>query len=152
MTRGRLFLSLVAAIAVLGAVLWYVTAPPKGKDGYLERVASTSETVRSQVQTARIWAETHADEQATSAAALVGLEEAERDAHSALSEFEAYEPPSGTLVVRSELERLAGDATTRLSKMRIAAQLEEWSTVARLATGLAPLAEELGRLEERTRP
>lgn len=152
MSRARQLLALTGAIATVGLALWYVTAPPKGEDGYLERVAQTSETVRSQLQTARIWAETHADGKATDAAALVGLEEAERDAHSAVGEFEAYEPPSAMLELRSGLLRVASGATERLGAMRIAGQLEDWSRVAKLAAALPSLAEELDRLEERARP
>ncbi len=46
-----------AVIAATVAALWYVTAPPKGVDGYRERAAATAETLVSQVETARLWAE-----------------------------------------------------------------------------------------------
>jgi hypothetical protein len=148
--RGS-FLSLLL-IAVVAAALWYVSAPPKGKDGYLERVASTAETVRSQVQSARIWIETHGDGEAMGAATLVGLEEADEDAQSALSEFEGYEPAQGTLAVRDELVRLASAATDKLEAIRISAQLEDWDEVERVADELPPIADRLDVLEERTRP
>lgn len=152
MGPGLAFLRAAALLAVLGAAIWYVSAPPKGRDGYLERVASTAETVRSQIQTARIWSETESDGEATRAAALVGFEEAERDGESALSEFESYEPAPGTLAVRQELVRLASEATSRLGEMRIAAQLEDWEEIEGISRRLPRLAEQLDQLEERTRP
>ena len=118
---SRRFLILAVGIAGTGAVLWYVSAPPKGTDGYLERVAATSETVRSQVQTARIWVETHSDGEAMAAATLVGLRETEEDGKSALSEFEGFEPAPRTLATRDDLIRQASAAIDRLGAMRIAA-------------------------------
>ncbi len=134
------------------AALWYLTAPPKGEDGYRERAASSTETIRSQVQIARIWVETFEDGESTGAAALVGLEEAERDASSAANEFEGFEPPAGLVDLRAGFSSLAAETTDRLGSLRIAAQQEEWERLDELAAPLPDLAERLKRFEEAAEP
>ena len=70
------------AVLIVAAAVWYVSAPPKGSDGYRERMAEVTRTLRSQVQSARIWAQTFDDGNAMRAATTVGLEEADSDAAS----------------------------------------------------------------------
>lgn len=137
----------IAAIIVLAAALWYLTAPPRSADAYRERAAATAKTLRSQVQSARIVVESLGDDQLPRAAALVGLEEAERDAGSAANQFEAYEPPEGTLPVREELTGLASEAQGALGALRIAAQQDEWERLSRLAERLPTIAARLGAFQ-----
>jgi hypothetical protein len=143
---------ILAAILALGGALWYLTAPPKGLDGYRERAASTAESLRSQVETSRIWVETAADGKATHAATLVGLEEAETDATSAASKFESFEPPAGGLKLRQRFSATSDDVTAALADLRIAAQLERWQEIEGLAEPLPGLAEDLRRFEESVEP
>ncbi len=150
MIRRLLVLTAVALVAA--ASLWYLTAPPKGIDGYRERAASTAETLRSQVQSTRIWLESVEDGDSTHAAALIGFLEAEQDASAVASDFEAYEPPTGTFGLRSSLSALSSDVTEALGALRIAGQQEEWAALGRLARPLARLNTELARFEERAEP
>jgi hypothetical protein len=150
--RGWRFVAATIAVLIVVAALWYVTAPPKGVDAYRERAAATAETARSQVQVARIWVETFGDDEATAAATLVGLEEAETDAAAAVSEFEAYEPPTGAIDLRTRLSGLGNRAIDTLSALRIAAEQERWADLPRLAAPLSGLDRELRVLEERAEP
>lgn len=149
MARG---IALISALALtVAACLWYVTAPPKGADGYRDRTASTAETLRSHVETSRIWARSVADGKVTRPAALIGFLETERDASEAASDFEAFEPPDGAFGLRSSLTSLSTDVTEALGALRIAAEQERWTDVPKLARPLARLSAELGRLQERAR-
>lgn len=141
-----------AAIALVAAALWYVTAPPKGVDGYRERSASTAETLVSQLETARLWAQGEEEGKALRTTVLVGFEEAEEDAGAAASQFESYEPPDGVAGLREELTGLAAEATEALAALRIAAQQERWEDVPELARPLPELSEKLSALEERAEP
>lgn len=143
---------MVAGIALVAAALAYVSAPPRGLDGYRERAAATAETLGSQVETALLWSATYGEGKATEAATLVGLEEAEEDADTAAAQFEAYEPPSGGLPYRSDLAALSGAVTDALAQLRIAAQQERWSELPRLSAPLPGLSSRLGRYEERAEP
>ena len=134
----------VAAIALVGACIWYVTAPPKGEDGYRERAAATAEALVSQVESARLWAETEAAGKTLPPTALVGLEEAEEDAEAAAAKFEGYEPPDGVEEQRERLVSLAGEASEALAAIRIAAQQERWDDV----RPLPALSRELTAFEE----
>jgi hypothetical protein len=140
-----------AVVALTAGTLWYLTAPPKGEDGYRERAASSAETLRSQVELARIWVEAAEDEESTKTAALVGLQETERDATSTASSFE-YEPPAGLNPLRSELSSLARETRNALGSLRIAAQQEEWARFGELASPLSDLAARLEDFEERVEP
>ena len=148
----RRIATVFGVVALGAAALWYLTAPPKGVDGYRERAASSAETLRSQVQLARIWVESVEDGESTRTAALVGLQETERDASSAASTFERHEPPSESVELRSAFSSLAGEVTDALGALRVAAQLEEWSRVPQLSEPLPGLAERLREFEERAEP
>lgn len=141
-----------AAILAIAAALAYITAPPKGLDGYRERAAATAGSLRSQVETARIWADTRIAGRATSAAALVGFEETENDAIAAAAKWEGYEPPDGGLRLRRRFAPLAGDVTNALARLRIAAQMERWDELRALSEPLPGLSRELSRFEERAEP
>jgi hypothetical protein len=104
------------------------------------------------VETARLWAETHADGKATGAATLVGLEESEEDATAAAAQFESYEPPDGAAALRSRFVALAADVESALSRLRIAAEQERWDELGALSAPLPALSEELLRFEERAEP
>lgn len=148
----RKLLAALAAIAVAAGCLWYLSAPPKGIDSYRERAASTLESLHSQVQVARIWSETVSEGRATTQAALVGLQEAERDASSAASQFERHEPPFGGLELRTRLSALATKTTTALGDLRIAAEQERWDEVPRLTQPLRELAPRLEDFETEAMP
>ncbi len=129
-----------------------MTAPPKGVDGYRERAAASAETIRSQVQLARIWVASLEEDESTKAAARVGLEETDRDAASAISTFEAYEVPAALNDLHSAFGSLAGSATDALAALRIAAEQERWEELAGLARPLPSLAHRLRQFEERAEP
>lgn len=146
-------LAIAAAVALaVAACFWYVTAPPKGVDGYRQRAASALETVNSQLQSARIWVETYQDDESTKAATHVGLEEAERDASETASDFEEHEPPSGVLELRSRFDDVTARAVDVLSSLRVAAEQERWEELPSLAEPLPHLASEVERLERQARP
>jgi hypothetical protein len=142
----------IAVVALTAGALWYLTAPPKGEDGYREEAASSAETLRSQVELARIWVEATEDEKSTKTAALVGLQETERDAVGAASSFEGYEPPAGLNPLRSELSSLANETSDALGSLRISAEQEEWERLSELASPLSDLAARLEEFEERVEP
>lgn len=146
--KGSLLAGVLSCIVIAAGALWYLAAPPKGEDGYRERAASSAETVRSQVQVARIWVETLEDAESTHAAVAVGLRQAEADALSAANQFESYEPPSGLVELRDRYSALATEATDALAALRVAAQDEEWERLGELSRPLAPIAAELEGLEE----
>jgi hypothetical protein len=141
-----------AAILAIAGALAYITAPPKGLDGYRERAAATAETLGSQVETALIWAEARDAGKSTSAAALVGFEETEEDANAAASSFAGYELPDGGAGLRSRLVALAEEVGAALAELRIAAQQERWEEIAALSAPLPGLSEELSQFEERVEP
>ncbi len=142
-------LGALAVIVGIAACLWYVTAPPKGVDGYGARAAYTAETLRSQAQSARLTVDALAAGELPHAAALVGFEETETDAEAAASGFEAFEPPTGTGSVRDDFVSLAGDTTEALSALRIGAQQERWAEVPRLGEPLPGLVSRLDDFIER---
>jgi hypothetical protein len=150
--RAKVALGTFIAIALVGVALWYVTAPPKGVDGYRERAAATAETLVSQLETARLWAEVEEEGKALRATVLVGFEESEEDAEAAAGQFEGYEPPDGAADLREELTGLAGEATEALAALRIAAQQERWEDVRELSRPLPELSAKLSALEERAEP
>lgn len=150
-SRWRPYLTAAAVVVAVAAALWYVSAPPKGEDGYRDRLGSAAESVRSQVESARIWSEAFLAGDATTPATLVGFEEAERDSEAAASQLESYEPPQGLLGLRSRFSSLTSEASAAIGELRIAAQLEEWDRIAELAEPLPDLSARLDRLEEKAR-
>jgi hypothetical protein len=150
--RAKVALGTFAAIALVAAALWYVTAPPQGVDGYRERAAATAETLVSQLETARLWARTEEEGKALRTTVLVGFEETEEDAGAAASQFESYEPPGGVAALREDLTGLAGEATEVLTALRIAAQQERWEDLPELSRPLPELSERLSAFEQRAEP
>lgn len=139
-------------VLAIGASLWYVLAPPGTAGDYRERASLTAETLRSQVQTARIWVRELGEGNATRRAATVAFREAEADAVAAGSEFGRWDPAVGTVGLRSDVTRLAGDVVSALAELRIAAENERWDALARLARPLPGLAHELEQLARRADP
>lgn len=119
----------LAAVAIVAGSLWYVVAPPRAPSDYRERADQTARTLRSQIQTARLWARAVARDETTGAAAVVGLEDAERRAEQAAAKFAAYQPPRGTDRVRADLMRLATDVADELGRLQIAATRGDWDHV-----------------------
>lgn len=140
-------LATVALTLLVAASLWYISAPPKGADGFRSRTAHAAEALRSQVQSTRILSGALGDGRLTEAAALVGLEEAEQGATSTAATLEAYEAPPETLELRRRFVALAGETTEALAALRIAAQAESWDRIAELSEPLPDLAERLAALE-----
>jgi hypothetical protein len=141
-----------AVAFLLAAALLYVTAPPRGLDGYRERAAYTTEALGSQVQTALLWAETRDDDKALAPATLVAFEEAEVDAATAASSFEGFTPPSGGERWRTRFVALAAEVDDALARLRIAADRGRWEEMPALSEPLPRLARELARFEERAEP
>jgi len=139
-------------ILLIASAIAYVTAPPKGSDGYRERAAATAETLVSQLETARLWAENETEGRALPTTALVGFEEAEEDAEAAASQFESYEPPDGVANLRDSLVALAAATTAALARLRIAAQQERWEEMTALSRPLPKLSAKLAAFEERAEP
>lgn len=142
----------IAIAVVVVAALWYVVAPPRDVDGYRERASLTAETLRSQVQTSRIWLRTLARDDTLRTSASVGLREAEEDASAAAASFERYDPPHGTDPLRARLSALAGETTTVLGDIRIAAHRDEWGRLDELGEPLPALADRLEALARRAQP
>lgn len=148
--RGKTALFVAVGLLILGS-LWYVHAPPRSADDYRERAVKTTETLRSQVQTTRIWLRTIADDRSTRSAASVGFREAEDDASRAASTFENHNPPHGTDSLRRQVSALAGDVTDALAQVRIAAHRGQWRELPDRGAALAELSKRLDELKRRAR-
>jgi hypothetical protein len=141
----------VAGVAVLVASLWWLQEPPRSEPAYADRAADTAATLRSQVETARIWAETVADGRTLLTSAAIGLEEADADAATALSDFEELDPPSGATGLRAAVGAAGGEAVDLLATVRIAAQHGDWSAVTARRDSLARMGDRMHALERRAR-
>jgi hypothetical protein len=135
-------------VGVVAASLWYVVAPPRDASAYRDRASESAQTLRSQVQTAKIWAQAVADGKALGRSAAVGLDDNEKQAQAAASRFSAYDPPRGTDDVRSEFTSLASAVTDELARLRIAAQRGDWDEVRRAPPRLDRLAAQLGKFRQ----
>jgi hypothetical protein len=142
----------VLALGVVALSLWYVNAPPRSPAAYRERAATTVATLRSQVQTARMWAREVGVGRATHPAAKVGLEEAEEDAAAAAASFERLDPPAGTREARVRVTAAAGEVGDVLAALRIAAHDGAWGDVQAAASALLGLAARLEALRHQVRP
>ncbi|MDQ3875525.1 MAG: hypothetical protein M3322_08300 [Actinomycetota bacterium] len=136
---------LAVVIAVLAAI-WYVAAPPRTVGDYRERSGMTVETLRSQVETARLWTRAVENDRVTREAATVAFREAEEDASAATSEFAAWDPRGDTRDLRSRITRLASEVIDSLAKLRIAVEDGRWDALPRLAAPLPRLADRLERV------
>ena len=147
MTRPGLLIG--AATIIVVASLWYVQAPPRSPGGYRDRVSASAETLRSQVQTARLTIRAVRSGDSTHPAASVSLKEAEEDADKAAAAFAGYDPPRGTSDLRSDLTTLGDEVTSALSDLRIAAARGEWQSLPQVAAPLPKLSERLDQLARR---
>jgi hypothetical protein len=145
------YLTLVLAAVVTVAAVWYVVAPPRSQSAYRERAAQTAESLRSHVQTARLWADAERRGRATREAATIGFDEAETDAQATASTFSAYDPPPGTKDLRTRVTRAATDVKDALATLRIAAHRDAWSRVPAAARPLEELATRLDGLAREAR-
>jgi hypothetical protein len=139
-------------VVVVAVCVWYVQAPPRTVGDYRERTSMTVESLRSQVQTARLWVREVQAGRVTRRAAVVAFREAEGDAVSAVSRFAPWDPPGDTRDLRPDVARLAGEVTEALAELRLAAEDERWNALPGLATPLPGLAERLDRLARRIDP
>jgi hypothetical protein len=140
----------ILLVALVAASVWYLQAPPRTVGSYRDRAASTTEALRSQVQTARLWVGALEDGDATRPAASVAFREAEADAEAALSRFAGYKPPDTTDELRSEVTVVGREVTLALAALKLAADRGEWDDLPRLADPLEPLARRLQALERAT--
>ena len=137
----------IPVVALVAASAWYMQAPPRTVGSYRDRAASTTEALRSQVQTARLWVGALEDGEATRQAASVAFRETDADAEAALSRFAGYTPPGGTEELRSAVTAVGQEVSAALAMLKIAADRGEWDDLPRLADPLAPLARRLQTLE-----
>ncbi len=138
----------VAVASLILASLWYVQAPPRTAGAYRERAVKTAESLRSQVQTTRIWLSSLADDESTRPAASVAFREAEEDADKAAATFARYDPPVGTDALRSRLTSLATEVTDALAQVRIAAHRGRWEKLPERRGSLAKLSKRLDDLRK----
>ena len=138
----RPFIAIAAGVLVAAAV-WYVVAPPRDAPAYRDRAAESTQTLLSQVRTARLWARALEEGRTLGPTAAVGIDDSEKQAETATSKFTAYEPPRGTDDVRTRFTTLASAVTDELGALRIAAQRREWEEVERAQPRLERLAAEL---------
>ena len=150
--RRRAIGLVVALGVVVVAALWYLQAPPRSVEAYRERAADTAETLRSQVQTARLWSREVQGGRATRQAAAVAFREAEEDAEATASEFARYVPPQETEELRTALTSLAHEVTDALAELRFVAERGEWEQLEQQSVPLEPLAQRLERLAARASP
>jgi hypothetical protein len=148
---SRSLLFSAAAILIAGSV-WYVVAPPRTAGDYHERAALTAQTLRSQVESARLWVEAVESDRVTREAATVAFREAEDDAAAAASEFSAWDPIGDSRDLRSEVTALAADVSDALAALRIAAEDERWNELPHLVERLPQLAEKLDRVARSADP
>lgn len=137
---------------MLAASVWYVQAPPRTEGDYRERAALAAETLRSQVQTGRLWVRELEEGRVTRQAAAVAFREAEGDAESAASEFAAFDPRGDTRETRSRVMELAARVTDALGQLRIASQDGRWDALPSLAAPLPGLARRLEATARRAEP
>lgn len=141
-----------AALVLLAGALLYITAPPRGLDGYRERAAASAEALASPLETALLWAQVRDGGRALPTTTLVAFEEAEDDADATARGFESYVPPAGAERLRSRFVALAGESTDALEQLRIAAKQGRWEELAALSAPLPGLSRRLERFEERAEP
>lgn len=142
----RVILAGVLALSLLGA-LWYGHAPPRSVTAYDHRAAQTVEYLRSQVQTARLWAGAVARGDATHQAVRVSLIEAEADATATTNRFAGWTPPAGG-GVRDAVLALAQRVVEALAQLRIVAEQDRWPELSAAMQPLSDLATQLERLRQ----
>ena len=144
----RRLAALIGAVLVVASV-WYVQAPPRTAAAYRDEAKRTAETLRAQVETARLWIESVHDGSATHQAATVAFQETEADAIAAASGFAAHDPPSDTDALRRDLTALGDDVESALGDLRILAHRERWAELPERPTRLAELSRRLDDLAQR---
>lgn len=149
MSGMRSFLVAAGAIALTGASLWYVVAPPRSEQAYRDRAADATATVHSQVVTAELWAREAAGGDAFTTSAVVGIEDAERRASNAAAAFAHHDPPDGLDATRADVTHLLTEATDLLASVRIAAHRGRWGDVASARAELDRIARDLEALRRR---
>lgn len=149
-TRASWLVPVVLAALVLGGA-WHGHAPPRSADAYSKVAADTAAFLHSQLETARLWVESHPQD-AFDTSVVVGIEEAERDAVVTLERFAGHDPPAGTNPLRTRLTALGQRATTLLGEMRIAAHRQDWDRVVRLSDAMARPSRRLEQVSVEARP
>jgi hypothetical protein len=133
--RGAIVLALGAAACV---------APARSFDAYEGKAVTTSDSVRSSVETGRLAAVTAQTDGAFAPTLSVVLSDAEGDASSARTTFESIQPPDGPSdALRSQLMTLLDRAVAGLSRLRISARRGDIAGLARLSRPLAAVSQQL---------
>jgi hypothetical protein len=145
--RRAWVVGVAAGVFVLGS-FWYVQAPPRTVGDYRERAALTVETLRSQVESARLWVQALEEERTLRPTALVGLREADEDASTAAAEFAGWDPRGDTRRLRSQIATLAAEVTDALGALRVEAEDGQWDALPELAAPLPRLSDRLQALAE----
>ncbi len=138
-------------LLLAGLSLWWVQHPPRTDKGYRDRAVETVESLRSDVETARLWTEQIAKGRVTRGAASIAFEEASSGAQSTASQFEAWIPPAGMGDLRTSVSDAASSVTDTLGRLHVAAERDEWRVVPSMRRDLAALASTLTRLASETR-
>jgi hypothetical protein len=145
----RLWLLMAAVAVAIAGCLWYIEAPPRTPHSYDEEAVRTAERLRSQVETDSLWIRALADGDALRPTAAVAFREADEDAAAAVDEFTAIVPPAGTDELRADVGAVGADVTDALSRVRVAAERDEWDRLGEEAEDLDALGARLERLIQR---
>ena len=99
--------------------------------------------LRSQTQTARLWAAAVNRDVTTRQAASVALQEGENAAIATAGRFAGWDPPAGADGVRDTVTGLGEEVVAALGGLRIAAHRGRWADLDDLAAPLPDLADRL---------
>jgi hypothetical protein len=143
--------AVLLVLSVAGSV-WWVQAPPRGPTAYRESTETTLRKLSSRSETARLWIEQFERGRVTESATAIALDEADRGATSALSQFESYDPPRGLEPLRTEVAKLGNELTTALGDLRIAAHQDRWERAGEVADRLHTLTGQLKALSGKAEP
>lgn len=81
-------------VLALGGCMWWGIHPPRTEHAYWRESASTLQLLRSDVETAKLWLTSYAEDKVTSQATKVALTETETDANRRSSSYSPYRPPA----------------------------------------------------------
>lgn len=94
--RRRRFVVTWVLVLALGGCVWWGIDPPRTQHAYRRESASTLQLLRSDVETAKLWLTSYAEDKVTSPATKVALTETETDANRRSSSYSSYQPPPAT--------------------------------------------------------
>jgi hypothetical protein len=145
MTASRAIAAAALVVSTTACV-----SPARTDGDYALKAANTAEAVASAVGTAVVAVRLSDEGRVPARYLRVVLREAEEDASSAQSQFDAIQPPSPAADdLRARLDALLDQGTSTLADLRIAARRSELSRLAAIAATLPRLAERLEAFEQR---